>query len=308
MQEQTNDRKRAQIITPAANIAADVQQWYPGFDEGVLCCCDGTATPPNPNYIVYLATLLLRRAGDPPPTVDELYSSWHTVYPSPPNGNWTYDGMLTAFINEASDPPEKHNKLYLGAFSIDYTNPQPLPPETDDVVFPGNGVPTCPSCTRDEAAQRAELPMDVPPPLCVDACPVGASDGWLEYRHLAVDSLVQGNRLMLNGKPLRGSALAVSASNVAWYHGLRNPRLVRRPLGHITAASAGWFFQQSPEAALIVWQGNRTRRHVLASESQDRPDIVDLDPDKDVYVQVNFHRLDAFARKGGFDLWVKPIT
>lgn len=307
MQEQTNEGKRAEIITPKPNVPADVQEWYPGADVGTLCFCNGTAAAPNPNHVVCLATLLNRRAGDPDPTYDELYASWHIVYPTPPNGYWTYDSMLDVFINQTNDPQTEHNKLWLGVFSIDYTDPQmELELETANVVFPGKGVQ---NCDRDETAQRTEgVAANVLPPFCVDASPVGASEGWLEYRYLAVDSLVQGNRLMLNGEPLRASALAISASNVVWRHGLKRPRLVRRPLGHITAASVGWFFQHSPEAALIVWQGDRTRRHVLASESRDRPDIVDLDPKKDVYVQVNFHRMETLARKGGFDLWVKPIT
>jgi hypothetical protein len=178
--------------------------------------------------------------------------------------------------------------------------PQPhsLPPDRSDIPYKGKRVDMCSTASAHLAT----------PPSGFASKDVSPTDSdWLAYRNMAVDLLFFGNRLMRNGIPLRARTLAVSAFDVDWQYGTVRPSIVRRPTGEVAAASDGWFFKNAPEAAIVVWQGDKRTRHVVASECRETPDLVDLDPDQDIHVQVNYAWEDILARRGSFGLWVKVI-
>lgn len=305
---QTGDQlTHSQVNTPSAGNPAEVEQWYPGYNQGYLCCCDGQVQPPNPNYEFLRGTLLNRRASEPQPTEPEFYSSGNYITPDS-LGSWTKDRQVSVYINQVGDPSSQHNKLWLGVFWRDPANPMKMifePPYS--VVFPGSGVPQCAPCGRGSHAAKTKTASRIQTvPAYVDARPVDRHEGWLKYGNLAVDNTIFGSRLMNGDQPLRASTLSVTASNVVWRHGQR-PRLVTRALGHVTAASIGWAFPGSPQAALIVWQGDISCHNVVASECRERADVFSLDPTQDIYVQVNSFWLDMLTRYGGFDLEVKVV-
>jgi len=261
-----------------------------------------------------MARLIIKKPGDPAPTSADWGSA--QMVGMAPDGSWPYGSMpsLGAWIAPAGSTA-LNNTLYAKAFWYDYSTYPPTTYQSDTASssFRGVYVQQCPAAALAAEPSAAQLePLGRSPAslefLAVESPPAGGEDGWLEYRNLSVDNLAFGNRLMLGDRPLRASLLAVSAVDVGWWHGMDPPRLVRRAQGHLTAAQDGWLFRNSPEASLIVWQGDMARRTVLAAEDRTRPDVVDLDPCRDIYVQVNYDMLDAFARRGSFSLWVKVLA
>ncbi len=298
---------------PPAGGDGAVRSYSPLATMGTLCRASGRATPPGPGW-QGVVKLIIKGPGTSAPTGPE----WGSAQPVSPaaDGRWPSGVMpsLGAWIAPAGST-SPNNTLYAKAFWYNYSS---YPPQTyedgpEALPFRGVYVSSCASAVlkvSSEAGTTVTPAMSVTPfsVLAVDACPTGGEETWLEYRNLAVDNLVFGNRLMLGDRPLRASLLAVSAFAVGWWRGDDRPRLVRRAQGDITVATDGWLFKDSPEAALIVWQQDLARRHVLVSEDRTQADVVDLDPSQDIYVQVNYPILDAFTRRGGFSLWVKVIA
>ncbi|MEQ9411558.1 MAG: hypothetical protein RIK87_27840 [Fuerstiella sp.] len=139
---------------------------------------------------------------------------------------------------------------------------------------------------------------------------------WLSFNFLQAATAVHhpfGYRLMVNGRPLRTSALRVTTPhvNIGYAYG-SNFFSSRRPSGPTLTASdevilenyRAFAFHRLPTWALFIWQGDRHSGHVLSSQSINSPDILGLDPNRDVFVQLNFHRL--FAVSGTFDLHIGP--
>lgn len=301
------------VNIPPPGGDGQVRSYSPQAPMGTLCRASGRFTPPVPG-LPGLARLIIKKPGDPAPTPADWGSAQMVAMAA--DGSWPSGSMpsLGAWIA----PPGStalNNTLYAKAYWYDYSANPPTTYQSDTASssFRGVYVQQCPmtALEAEPAAAKLEPPGLSPVSfgfLAAEFPPAGGEDGWLEYRNLSVDNLVFGNRLLLGDRPLRASLLAVSAWDVGWWHGSDRPRLVRRAQGHITAAQDGWLFRNSPEAALVVWQGDLARRYVLASEDRTQPDVVDLDPRQDIYVQVNYDMLDAFTRRGGFSLWVKVLA
>lgn len=309
----SNPADMLSVNVPPPGGDGPVRSYSPQAPMGTLCRASGRFTPPVQG-LPGMARLIIKKPGDPAPTSADWGSA--QMVGMAPDGSWPYGSMpsLGAWIAPAGSTA-LNNTLYAKAFWYDYSTYPPTTYQSDTASssFRGVYVQQCPAAALAAEPSAAQLePLGRSPAslefLAVESPPAGGEDGWLEYRNLSVDNLAFGNRLMLGDRPLRASLLAVSAVDVGWWHGMDPPRLVRRAQGHLTAAQDGWLFRNSPEASLIVWQGDMARRTVLAAEDRTRPDVVDLDPCRDIYVQVNYDMLDAFARRGGFSLWVKVLA
>ena len=139
--------------------------------------------------------------------------------------------------------------------------------------------------------------------------PTQHDGAWLLYENLPVSAIGNGNLLSLHGAPLRAKELAISAARVHWWSNLPHGVVVRRPVGEdLCPTGSASPFRGLPRSAIVIHQPQR--RHVLMSESRNKPDLVELDRDQNFRIQVNFESpiLPTAGLLGGsYDLWVKVL-
>jgi len=290
------------------NVQAMSMPGMPPATMGKLCRCNGKAEPPD-QYLSSLGVrMLCRRPTDPEPSDEEMFSSAMPVFQDP-NYFWTNHRVVDAYC--ADNPGANNNKFYLMSSWINMMMPgQPIS-ERSNLEFKGKRVQSCETviplpvtaALSDDAAAESVAPV----PGSVDSKPWDITGGYLEYRHLSVEQITGGNRLMRHGAPLRARRIAIAAFDVSWQYGPSPSTLISRSVGELASAPAGWLFMGLPKACLVVWQGDLLQRRVIISECRDKPDILSLDPNKPIFVQVNFAWANVAQRSGSFGVHVRVI-
>lgn len=291
-------------VVPVKDGTYDVVA-MPMDTQGQLCQCHGKATPPEPYMSSGGVRAICRPVGGTPPTADEVFSATTEVaFPdSSDEYRWNLDQKVRAYCADA--PTANNNTLYVVAWWSKFmTWPPVTVTESFSVSFKGKRAMTCGKGVAPAPAKQEMSGM--PDIMPNEAGPWDLVGDALEYRHLSVTNLVQGNRLMRGGVPLKARRIAVAARDVSWQYGLGIPTLITKPLGEYETAPDGWFFKGAPKGALVIWQGE-TKRRVISSDCLDKPDVLELDPTKPIYVQVNYYNLDMFNRSGSFGLRVRVI-
>ena len=121
------------------------------------------------------------------------------------------------------------------------------------------------------------------------------ANGFSWYHHIRTD--VVGT--VLTG--LRGSTLEIWASDIRWYYDTTYETEITSPKGNGLVAPAGWSFPGALQFGIVIHQVGGVFRQLINKEGD--PQIVDLDPGKDVKVSVN----DAGSgdNGGAFNIWAK---
>lgn len=146
----------------------------------------------------------------------------------------------------------------------------------------------------------------VAPPRGVNFFPDVETADWLRYRHLSVTDRYYGNRLMLAGTPLRAQRLAVYAADICWRHSDNHQDTVRLAAGNFQFADAVWRFREAFQYSIVLWQILGSVQ-MITSENPAAPQILTLDPKKDIYVQVNDLRHHHDEHSGAFSLALRVI-
>jgi hypothetical protein len=302
---------------PSANTIVDVMSI--GGNMGQLCKCNGTVLPVGVSFDgIYLKIGTNGQTFTPAQVVaaPDAVISASEIYPSGSTGvaaNWNRDTRMQSSCGPAGSEPS--NTLFVASRCFDFT---PSPPhyvevlEPSNTPFKGKAVNACAAIARRNSLAKSEIPT-TDAGEGVPASPIDSDGDWLLYGGLSVSNHYYGNRLMRNGNPLRARVLAIAAADVNWSHDLASGSRwnVRRPAGDMAfepLRPSPWRFPNAPTNSLVVWQKQAgLPERVLSSECREQPDLVHVDPDEDLFVQVNYHAVFQRTLRGAFGLWVKAI-
>lgn len=131
--------------------------------------------------------------------------------------------------------------------------------------------------------------------VACDAPGVPMPDGWLFFQQ-APNTQLPGMRLVhSNGSPLRGSEIECYGANVNWYRFGDQNQAMRSSKGNrriaLDYASSTANFLGYPEGGLLLIQRQASHAssavHSVESDDSSHPDIIHLDPARDVFLNVN---------------------
>ena len=153
-------------------------------------------------------------------------------------------------------------------------------------------------------------------PETVDILPNCVEGSWLLYKDLPVGVVGHGVRLMLNEfTPLRVAELGVSAAHVRWNIGHGDVPIigVRRACGlnFAPADKVHFPFPNLPVWSVVLHQNSvrkerDTEPFVVMSHCRQQPDVVTVDPARNIYARLNFPDVINLALNGSYSLWVNP--
>ena len=321
MSKKKPNRKRPGV-NAAASVTIDVPAAHGSYtlQMGLLPDAHGTATVEDPR-------------------IDTLHGSEVILYNSPPNevvtdndiatkgfpvsanptataGEYEWSSTDVSAIGE-DNPLADNNALHvLAKFDRDIGGAMimPLdPPARDDKPYKGkNDRPPKKKAIIEKMFHALAAPHDL--------VPYDHHHRWLLYRKAPAETFGKGHRLLdLNGNPLKASEVEVYAFGVNWTYtdfsqAPPTPQPVTRPTGDKPDLSteSGPFFL-SPLNSLIIWNGDwhTRRRAVVVSQSKRATDVpkfvdtINLDPTKDIFIHMNFHRVKPLRIEGTFGLAVR---
>lgn len=299
------------INRPQANSVEDVA-------NNILCSCHGISTPPSSSYriidVKIWGTDVTGTFADPN-VPGSPYDLADIVQLDDGSIEWS-SNRVPSF--SAANPTQNNSRIAVVA--LWETDDQPPgawsdPAEVVPTWFKGKTVQEC--GLRYNEAEKRYLKKGVVRETYVDCSPTCEENGFLRFDQLGLlnaANTVHGYRLTLNGNPLRTECLQVAADRVAYSYGAGagNVARVHRPAGPTLVPPSDrekFFFEFNtlPVWSIVIYQKGTTRFHTLFSDDKSRPDIVHLDPNKDVYVQVNYNRRYLTSMGGGFGLFVKTL-
>ena len=278
------------INTPGAITPANVQSYG---SSGALCEADGTVT--GNNYLLGIWARAIAGNGTPMSNADILRGVFVGVAYS-----WRAT-LIPDALCAAEGKPDVYNTLHVLAVWQEGYEPAPIF-DPASVTFKG----ICHSCPGFRDVRTAVTPDDV-------------LDGWYRYSVLSVNDPGLGNRLKL---PFRASRILVAADEVSWGFAIsaQQWRAVRSPLGDGSGCvgvdapfcNSIWRFPGCPQRAIVIHQPPSSPfaldgvTYVVAGTSRSQPVSIPIDPDRDVYAQVNSRVTDFVMQRGSFGLWIHP--
>lgn len=149
-----------------------------------------------------------------------------------------------------------------------------------------------------------------------DVCSVQASTvtdptlkDWILLNNLSVNS-EPGNLLYLEDKPLRASRIRLFPDDVAWRYGFSFATAIKSPLGKMIPTSSEWRFAGLAKYGIVLYQKNSDQM-LKAWQIQEttgvNPQEIELDPDLDIYVNVNDLKGSYGDNSGSFDLYIRIL-
>jgi hypothetical protein len=304
------------IDNPAANAVSDAF-------ENKLCLCDGVTSPKSGTDEFQC----VRIWGSDPTTGTQhpasgspdvvLTADAVTVNPNQ-SVSWQANGSVPCRATAA--PTSNNSSLIVQALwtSWDILDPDGNPTGYADpaianaVHFKGKSVPSCGG--EAEPALRANKAKGALSTDSVDREASGLDGEFLRYDQLQIAdaaSAALGFRLMASGVPVRASRIRVAAHRVEYFYGRGDLTFVHRPAGPTLVPSAeivlgtglpAFLFPKLPAWSLVIWQKASFRRHVLVSDNRNHPDVIGLDPQKDIFIQVNYDWRYLSRMGGSFGL------
>lgn len=239
------------------------------------------------------------------------------------NVKWNADGQVPCDIKPAAG---NNSSVAVQALWSDWGNPDangnPTGVADPVILYPINyrAVESGPdagggSALSHKTILRALSKTAVTTPIdSIDVESRGLDDGFMRFDQLQIAeaaSATMGYRLLHNGLPVRADQIRVAAFRVAYYYGKTERNYVHRPSGPTLVNSTeqidGRPFFVTPHCpvwSVIIWQSRIPRKHVVVSDDRNHPDVVSLDPNKDVFVQVNYDWRYLRTLGGSFGLFI----
>lgn len=289
-----------QVYKPTANHDADAF-------SNILKQCSGVSAPPAPDLEFQCVKVWgSGPAADPNSPVTLTLGSGVTL--NGVDAEWNADGQVPCSTTPATGG--NNSAVSVQALWTDWSNLDPNGNPTG-VADPINAyainyraVDAGPDALKKSTSSLKTILR----PLCktavttaIDSIDVesrGLDEGFLRFDQLQIAdaaSATMGYRLLHEGLPVRADKIRVAAFRVEYYYGRNERNYVHRPSGPTLIASTEQFAGRPvfvsphcPVWSVIIWQPGVPRRHVVVSEDRNHPDIVSLDPKKDVFVQVNY--------------------
>ncbi|NJK72776.1 MAG: hypothetical protein HC926_05920 [Synechococcaceae cyanobacterium SM2_3_60] len=101
-------------------------------------------------------------------------------------------------------------------------------------------------------------------------------------------------------------------ADVGWRYGFSFATAVRTPLGRGMAVDAAWRFPNLLRYGAILFQpqgdGDQIIAHQLTDSSLAEPQIIDLNPDWDVYVAINDQKQAYEDNNGSLDVYLRILA
>jgi hypothetical protein len=149
-----------------------------------------------------------------------------------------------------------------------------------------------------------------------DVCSVQASrvddpglKNWLLLNNLSVNN-EPGNLIYLEETPLRASRILVFPDDVAWRYGFSFATAIKSPLGKKIPTSPEWRFGGLAKYGIVLYQ-KTSDQTLKAWQIQDtnaaNPQEIELDPEQDIYVNVNDLKGSYGDNSGSFDLYIRIL-
>ncbi|MBI5759082.1 MAG: hypothetical protein HZA46_11250 [Planctomycetales bacterium] len=290
---------------------------------GVLCRSDGvtSAADPAADDLTDGVWLLNRSNSDPAPSDEEMLQGIPAVVTGTgPTYSWHCNHDDPSAVNPVtaeSNPTADNNSLYaFAAWKRNLGDAIFTPvPQRLDTTYAALSSQQCPAYAPPCPVPDVPIPKSKRPSKELK-CPDGIAakkkdDGWFIFNKVPPRTPRDGHRLRdMKCDPLRASRIEVYAFNMDWTHMApgRLPQHVCHPVGDTLEVVAGSIFT-SPLNSLLIWQANWTTRQrtLTIGESKRTADVIDLDPSKDIFVHVNYHRLTTLKIEGNFSLAVRVL-
>jgi len=281
-----------------------------------LCKCNGELGDPESEDDMFEGVWVLRTdPGSSTPSDSDMRGGTQV---SPTFGNsWNADEQL--MVNCAASKCAElapNNQIWVAVEWSEWPSMDRYLSPRADVEFQGICKSECPSEVVAQAAAPSKTELSTAGHHIRDVTHSYFEDGWYLFPNLSAaiygTNRANGNRLMLGGHPLKTNKLAVAASRVGYQFnvgsGWKDAEQSVGPDPDLNGRIPRLQFPGSPRFCIAIWQGDRRIRTVVVAESREHPTIVDLDAAKAIYVQVNYKMRTPNHLRGGYDLWVKPLT
>lgn len=307
------------VDTPVANTVSDAF-------ENKLCSCTGVTAPKSGTDEFQCVRIW---GSDPTTGTQHPISGSPDVVVTAEDGatvnsnqsvSWQANGSVPC--RAAAAPTSNNSSVIAQALwtSWDIVDPDGNPTGYSDpaiataVNFKGKIVAACGG--EGQTLLKANRTQSAAGIDSVDREATGLDGEFLRFDQLQIDeaaSSVMGFRLMASGVPLRASRILVAAHRVEYFYGRGDLTFVNRPAGPTLVASAevvagttlpAFLFPKLPAWSIVIWQQASFRRHVLVSDNRNHPDVIRLDPQKDIFIQVNYDWRYLSRMGGSFGLLV----
>lgn len=305
---------RAELLNDLANREKEVSVIEPTlaspaeFEMGILFA-RGTAEHSSGRAISYVYGQIFQDGDDEPmePTVAELGHK---------DTDTKWFGWFSGGDCEPGSPYPDSNNLKIWV----YYESDPEEPEVDPESGTLEGFEG--KCVDEPMFAEANMKVSIDTPrvrgagtprpsrsllrLGIEHSPVVEQDEWLRFQNLSVNDDHYGNRLWCDGKPLRAERIAVYGYNICWRSNRDEMTRIQNAGGTHANASGRFRFPGGLEYGIYVWQIGR-RWHAITGEDCESATVIDLDPERDVFVQVNSLARHYSRHTGAFSIGLKIL-
>ncbi len=140
---------------------------------------------------------------------------------------------------------------------------------------------------------------------------IGDWQGWYWFNNIGV-SPETGTQLFVNETPLRASRIQLVVTDVGWRYGFSFATAVRTPLGRGTAVDESWRFPSLLRYGAVLFQPqgdtNQVIAHQLTDSSAAEPQIIELNPEWDVFVAINDQKQAYEDNNGSIDVYLRVLA
>lgn len=119
-----------------------------------------------------------------------------------------------------------------------------------------------------------------------------------------------GNVLYEGDAPLRASRIQAFPGLVGWRYGFNFTTNIHSALGKKVVTPDGWRFPGLARYGLVIYQPTpegQLRAWTVWESKPENPQMIELDPNQNIYINVNDTRNAYGDNNGSFELFVKKI-
>lgn len=134
---------------------------------------------------------------------------------------------------------------------------------------------------------------------------------WHWFNNIGVSNEC-GTQLFLHSQPLRAHQIKVIVTDVGWRYGFSFATAVRSPLGRGTHVDADWRFPGLFRYGAVIYQLHEDSQtaivYQLSESSLEAPQVINLNPDWDVFVNINDQKQAYHDNNGSLDLYLTVVA
>ncbi len=133
--------------------------------------------------------------------------------------------------------------------------------------------------------------------------------GWLWFNNIGVNNET-GVRLYQGETPLRANQIQVFPSDVSWRYGFSFATAIREPLGKKLPTPSDWRYPGMARYGLVLFQPDppQIKAWKLISSTVEAPQHITLDPNQDIFINVNDAKGSYGDNSGSLDVFIKILS